>query len=341
MPDARFYESTPPLTVAELAVLTGARLDDTLGAQRLIAGVATLAAASGRTVAFCADGRHARELAASVAGAVFMSSAQAAAAPAGCVALITEYPQAAYALAADRLVRPRGLTPGAPAVDPTAFVEEGAIIGLGAVVGPNAQIGRGTVVGAGAIVGAGVAIGRECVIGPRAVIVFALLGDRVKIHAGAVIGEPGFGAAVGPRGVVDMPQLGRVILQNGVTVGANTCIDRGAFDDTVIGENTKIDNLVQIAHNVVIGRDCVLAAHTGVSGSTTIGDGCMLGGRVGITDHIIIGPGVRLAAASGVMKNVPGGETWGGTPARPIGRWLKETAMLARLANRRNGEDDR
>ena len=211
----------------------------------------------------------------------------------------------------------------------------------GAVIGPRAQIGRGSTIGPGAVVGPGVTIGRDCTVGPRAVVVFALLGDRVRIHAGAVIGEPGFGAAVGPRGVVDMPQLGRVVIQDGVTIGSNSCVDRGAFADTVIGENTKIDNLVQIAHNVVIGRNCVLAAHTGVSGSTIIGDGCMLGGRVGIADHITIGPGVRLAAAAGVMKNVPPGETWGGTPARPIGRWLRETALLARLAVRRNGGEDR
>jgi UDP-3-O-[3-hydroxymyristoyl] glucosamine N-acyltransferase len=300
-----------------------------------------LAAASGGTVAFCADRRHRRELSASSAGAVFVAAAHRAAAPLGCVALITDYPQAAYALAADRLVRTRAPIPGVSMVDPTAVVEEGVIVGVGAVIGPKAQIGRGSVIGSGAVVGAGVAVGRDCVIGPRAVVVFALLGDRVRVHAGAVVGEPGFGAAVGPRGVVDMPQLGRVILQDAVTIGANSCVDRGAFGDTVVGENTKIDNLVQIAHNVVIGRDCVLAAHTGVSGSTSIGDGCMMGGRVGIADHVTIGAGVRLAAASGVMKDVPDGETWGGTPARPISRWLKETAMLARLASRRKSGDDR
>jgi UDP-3-O-[3-hydroxymyristoyl] glucosamine N-acyltransferase len=341
MPDPRFYETLPPVALGELAALVGGRLADEGRAGQAVAGVSVLARAGGGDITFCADRGHARELARSAAGACFVTGQLAPSAPTSCATVITPLPQAAYARAADRLCRPWTLTPGAPAVDPTAELEEDVSIAHGAIIGPRASIGRGCRIGPGAVVGPGVAIGRGGSIGPRVVIGFALIGDGVRIHAGAVIGEPGFGAAAGAAGVVDVPQLGRVILQDGVTIGANSCIDRGAFDDTVVGENTKIDNLVQIAHNVVIGRNCLLAAHTGISGSTIVGDGCIFGGRAGISDHIVIGPGARVAAAAGVMKDIPAGESWGGSPARPVVRWMRETAWLARLARRRAGSEER
>src|SRR5262249_23744937 len=153
-------------------------------------------------------------------------------------------------------------------VHPTAELENGVHVGFGVVIGAGARIGRGTVVGPNSVIGPGVAIGRDCVIGSNVVMGFALIGDRVRLLSGAVIGEAGFGVAGSSEGALDVPQLGRVILQDGVSVGANSCVDRGAYDDTVVGENTKIDNLVQIAHNVLIGRNCVFAAHSGISGST-------------------------------------------------------------------------
>jgi UDP-3-O-[3-hydroxymyristoyl] glucosamine N-acyltransferase len=334
MPDLRFFEDLGPASLRELAELTGASLADPAKAGLSIGSVAPLERAGPGEVSFFADRRYAADLAATKAGACFIAPAQAERAPEGVVRLVTPEPQVAYVLAAQRLHRPRALPPG-PAIHPTASLEDEVVVAPGAVIGPGASIGRGSYVGANAVVGPGVPIGRQCQIGAGAVIGFALVGDRVRILAGAVIGEAGFGVAGGRGGAIDIPQLGRVILQDGVTVGANSCIDRGAFDDTVIGENTKIDNLVQIGHNVRIGRSCVLAAHTGVSGSTTIGDGVRFGGRAGIADHLKIGDGAQVMAAAGLMHDIPAGETWGGIPAVPGRQWFRQVAWLNKISQGR------
>lgn len=333
MPDPRFFEDLGPASLRELAELTGADLADIGKAELSIGSVAPLEHAGPDQISYFADRRYAANLAATRAAALFVAPAQADRAPEGVVRLITAEPQVAYAAATARLHRARTIPPG-PAVHPTAALEEDVTIGSGAVIGPGATIGRGTQIGAGAVIGVGVAIGRQCWIGPNAVIGFSLIGDRVRILAGAVIGEAGFGVAGGRGGAIDVPQLGRVILQDGVTVGANSCIDRGAYDDTVIGENTKIDNLVQVGHNVRIGRSCVLAAHTGISGSTTIGDGVRFGGRAGIADHLNIGDGAQVMAAAGLMHDIPAGETWGGIPAVPGRQWFRQVAWLNKVSQR-------
>jgi UDP-3-O-[3-hydroxymyristoyl] glucosamine N-acyltransferase len=338
MPDPRFFEDLGPATLAELASLSGARLADPADGRHLISHAAPLESAGAGAVAFLSDPRRLADLAGLEGAACFLRPEHAdqaqAQGQAACILLLTSHPQAAWAAAARRLHAPRRHD-GAQHIHPDSHLEEGVTLSPGVVVGQGARIGRGTYLAPGATIGPGVAVGRDCRIGASAVIGFALVGDRVSIHAGAVIGEAGFGAAGGPGGVVDLPQLGRVILQDGVTIGANSCVDRGAFGDTTIGENTKIDNLVHVAHNVRLGRNCVAAAFTGISGSTVVGDGVAFGGKAGVADHLTVGAGAQIGASASVFKDVPAGETWTGFPARPLKRWLRETAWLSRKAGGR------
>jgi UDP-3-O-[3-hydroxymyristoyl] glucosamine N-acyltransferase len=261
-------------------------------------------------------------------------------APPHVAVIVARKPQSLFAKAG-RLLFPEAVKPLAfvsaaskhsgAFVSPTAKLEAGVTLEPGAIIGDGAEIGSGTLVGPGAIVGAHCRIGRDCVIGPNASVINAFLGNRVLIQAGARIGQDGFGFVGGANGLEKMPHVGRVIIQDDVEIGSNSTVDRGALSDTVIGEGTKIDNLVQIAHNVRIGRHCVITAHCGLSGSVTLGDGVMLGGRVGVADHIKVGDGVQIAATSGVMNDVPAGERWAGTPAQPIKEFFREVAIIRNL----------
>jgi UDP-3-O-[3-hydroxymyristoyl] glucosamine N-acyltransferase len=333
-PDPRFFASLGPVALSDLAELTGATCAASF-AGREISAAAVLNRADAGGVSFMDDRKFAAAAQATAAGACFVTEKDAALLPESCAALITPAPKAAWAAAADRLHRSLRLDPSAPFVHPDAMLEDDVSVGHGAVIGAGAQIGAGTEIGPHSVIGPGVAIGRGCQIGANVSISFALIGDRVRISASVVIGEAGFGLTVGPKGLIDVPQLGRVIIQDGVSIGAHTCIDRGAFDDTVVGENSKIDNLVQIAHNVSVGRNCAIAGHCGLSGSSVIGDGVQMGGRVGLADHVTIGAGARLAAAAGVMNDVPAGETWCGAPARPVRQFFREVAWLTRAAARK------
>ncbi len=328
MPDPRFFESLPALRVGDLAERIGAEV--VRGGDRLVSAVAPLASAGAGDVAFLSDRKFLDSLKSTRAGCVIAPTSAADAVPPGAAFVTSGEAQASWARASMLLHRPRLLSqiPAAEAAeDDTVVVEPGVVLGEGV------RIGRGTRIGANTVIGPGVQIGRDCVIGSNASIAFALIGDRVKLYAGVRIGEAGFGAAGSRTGPIDIPQLGRVILQDGVTVGANSCIDRGAYDDTVIGENSKIDNLVMIAHNCVIGRNCLLAAHTGISGSVTVGDGVIFGGKAGVGDHIAIGEGARVAAGAGVLADIPPGETWSGYPAKPIRQFLRETVWVSKQAS--------
>ena len=263
--------------------------------------------------------------------------------PANTAVLKTDTPYDAFAHAL-RLFYAEALRPigtkfdeshaGGSFVHSSAQIEDGVTIEPGAVIGREARIGRGTTIAAGAIVGYRVSIGRDCDVGPGGTVSNAIIGDRVILHPGVRIGQDGFGFAMGPGGHLKVPQVGRVIIGNDVEIGANSAIDRGALNDTVIGEGTKIDNLVQIGHNVIIGRHCVIVAQTGISGSAELGDFVIMGGHSGTVGHVKIGRGAQIAGMAHVKEDVEPGARMGGTPARPFKEWAREVATLKRLASR-------
>lgn len=226
-------------------------------------------------------------------------------------------------------------TPAGATVSAGARLEDGVVLEPGAVVGDGVEIGAGTIVGANAVIARGCKIGRNCRIGAGASIQYALVGDRVRILPGAAVGQDGFGYIPRADGLRKMPQLGRVIVQDDVEIGAGTAVDRGTLGDTVIGQGAKIDNLVQIAHNVRIGMHTVIAGHCGISGSVTIGSQCMIGGAVGIADQLTIGDRVQIAGRAGVMDDIPSGQRWAGSPAQPAKQALREVLALRQLANDR------
>ena len=324
-------------TLADIVEWTGAKASEGADLGQTIKAVGPLDAGAPGILVFLDNPKYADQLATTHATACLVPARYAARVPAGTVALVAAEPYRAFAIVVGRMfpeaMRPastfdtRGISPSS-FVHPEARLEPGVTVDPGAVIGPRAEIGAGTVIGANAVVGPDVRIGRDCAIGPTASILHALIGDRVIVHGGVRIGQDGFGFAMGPRGHLKVPQIGRVIIQNDVEIGANSTIDRGANRDTVIGEGTKIDNLVQIAHNVTSGRHCVIVSQVGISGSTEVGDFVAIGGQAGVAGHLKIGVGAQLAAKSGLMNDVPPGQRYGGIPARPLREHWRMMAHL-------------
>jgi len=343
MSDPLFFRRPSGLTLREIAELTGASPGAGAPLDRRINDVAPLDRAGAADLAFLDSPKYADQLDATRAGICIVSERFADRAPAHVALLIAPQPYRAFVQATRALypdaIRPSslfeaiGAAPGAH-VHPSARLEKGVAVDPAAIVGPRAEIGTGTVLQAGAVIGPAVRIGRDCTIGAGCSITNALIGDGVIIHPGCRIGQDGFGYVMGAGGHLKMPQVGRVILQDHVEIGAGTAIDRGANRDTIIGEGTKIDNLVQVGHNVVVGRHCILVAQTGISGSVTIGDFVVLGARVGVNNHVRIGEGAHIAATSIVNDDVPPGARWGGTPAKPARIWFREMKLLEQMASR-------
>ncbi|WP_046865201.1 UDP-3-O-(3-hydroxymyristoyl)glucosamine N-acyltransferase [Microvirga massiliensis] len=343
MIDTSYFPLERSLRLSDVAGLAGAPLPAEADPDLALSGVAPLETAGPGDLAYMDNVVYVGALAETRAAACLVSSRFASRVPRGTIALVTPQPYRVFAQALG-LFYPVALRPGSSFgatgvspgsfVHPTARLEHGVTIDPGGVVGPGAEVGSGTVIGAHSVVGPHVKIGRDCSIGANVTISHAYVGNRVILHPGIRIGQDGFGFAMGPQGHLKVPQVGRVIIQDDVEVGANTTIDRGASRDTVIGEGTKIDNMVQIGHNVVIGRHCIIVSQVGIAGSSTLEDFVALGGQVGVKGHVRIGAGAQIAATSAVNGDVPPGARWGGAPAKPMRDWFREITALKKLASK-------
>ena len=320
MADSRFHHNKGPFTVGDIAALIGC---DIAANDKKVAlnDVAPLDKAGQGHLTFLDNAKYKTQLPDTKATACILAPKMVEHAPEGLICLVTDKPYKAYAKAAQYFY---GIERNSETtIHPSAIIAE------------NAQIGAGVLIEAGSIIGDNVIIGDQCHIGSHVTISHSIIGQAVRIHNGVRIGQDGFGFAIDETGCLPVPQLGRVLIEDHVNIGANTCIDRGSGPDTVIGAGSIIDNLVQIGHNVRIGKGCIIVSQVGIAGSTRIEDYCVLGGQVGVAGHLNVGKGSQIAAQSGVSFDVPAGSKLMGYPAKPIRDFWREVSYLKKRLSKR------
>ena len=334
-----FFETAGPFTLREISAHTETTLPADFDGELQISGVRPLKTATSNDLAFLDNRRYADQLKESKAGVCILSRADAVHARPTTPLLIATVPYIAFARAmrlfyadALRSKTAREDQRTAPSlIHQTAEIAESAIIEPGAVIGREAIIGRGSLVSAGAVVGYRCVVGENCHIGSGTIVTHAILGNDVILHSGVRIGQDGFGFAMSAEGHLKVPQIGCVRIDDDVEIGANSTIDRGTLSDTIIGAGTKIDNLVQIGHNVIIGKCCIIVAQSGIAGSAELGDFVVMGACSGVLGHVKVGTGAQIAGMAHVKDDVPPGARMGGTPARPFKEWARELAAIRTL----------
>ncbi|HEY8190761.1 MAG TPA: UDP-3-O-(3-hydroxymyristoyl)glucosamine N-acyltransferase [Micavibrio sp.] len=337
MADPRFFQRSGPFTLGVLAGMVKAEIGR--GSPDIVLeDVAPLDQAGAGHLSFLDNIRYRDAFRSSKACACIVSPDMVELAPDGMALLVTKAPYKSYALAAQLFYPdhwPEARIAESARLHPSVKTGKGCVIEEGAVIAEGAELGDGCWIEANAVIGRNVVLGPRCRVGAGATLSHCQVGQATRFYPGARIGQDGFGFAIDPAGHVKVPQLGRVIVGDHVEVGANTTIDRGAGPDTIIGDGAWIDNLVQIGHNVKIGRGCIIIAQVGISGSAVLEDYAVLAGQAGVAGHLTIGKGARIAAQSGIMKDVPAGAEMMGYPALPIRQFMRQVATLNRLIQKK------
>lgn len=331
MIDTRFYISHGPLSLADLIEGLAAELPDPKFGEENISSGAILSKSLPGQICFLDNKRHKEQALTAKATACFVTERLADIVGAQhIIPIVTKTPRAHFARAMKKIASRKTLatSEGEAKIAKSARVHNSAVIGVGAVIQEDAEVAPY------AIIGPGVHIGASTVIGSHADISCAVIGENCNIKPSTVIGGAGFGVTGDENGVLDIPHLGRVIIGDRVSIGSQSCVDRGQIGDTIIGDDVKVDNLVQIAHNCIIGEGTVIAGHTGISGSCIVGKGVQMGGNVGLADHLKVGDGASIAARAGVMHDIPAGEVWSGIPAMPIREHMRLISTTRKLSQK-------
>jgi len=346
MADARFFMYSGSKTLTEIMTVSETEIHGDLpvgvSKESSFNDVATLDAASAKDIAVFHNRKYLSSLDSSQAGVIIIEPQFADRCPSTAVVLSSASPYRSYAQLATAFYPShdsfRTGTDTFNPIHPSATIGLNCTFEAGVVIGENVEIGSNSFIGANTVIGKGVKLGSHCKIASNVTITNALIGNHVILHTGVRVGQAGFGFHMDKRGHFPVPQLGRVIIEDYVDVGANTTIDRGSSEDTIIGAGSRIDNLVMIAHNVQIGRGCVIVAQVGISGSTKVGDHTAIGGQAGLSGHLTIGRGVQIAAQSGIMRDIEDGQVVGGSPAVPAKQWHRQTVALEKLAKNKRSQ---